>query len=315
MKDFENDTLFDEEISEEVESESEPEFEGEENKPESKRFKRLSQIERTRQMLEREREEKNRLISDANEAKRIAHEAQRKSEELAILAAEDREKLLDLYEAQYRELRSAARQAGDEESLDETEDKILNIKLERKKLKEMRETSAINRARSGDQQTVQQLELDTRPVPTVDDLKKQERMEKFLERFPFIDPANNAAYNPELQAKASKISSDLATQYKLEGKGNKILSREYLNDLGELLNEEVQSIKSKIPLRSTDKPMQESRRTAPVSSSFGSTENRGNTSKFVLTHEEERMVKNASKHMKYGSIEDLKKNIVAMRGK
>lgn len=315
MKDFSDDTLYDEEISEEIESESESEFEQEENKAESKRFKRLSQIERTRQMLEREREEKNRLIAEANEAKRLAHEAQRKSEELAILAAEDREKLLDLYETQYRELRTAARQAGDDESLDETEDKILNIKLERQKLKEMREASAIQRARSGDQAKVQQLEIDTRPVPTSDDLRKQERMEKFLERFPFIDPANQTAYNPDLQARASKLSADLATKYKLEGKGNKIFSKEYLNDLGDLLSEEVETIKSKLPTRSTERPMADSRRTAPVSSSFGNGENRTNTSKIVLTPEEEKYVKNASRYMTYGSVEDLKRNIVAMRGK
>lgn len=313
MNGLNDDTLYEEEVSEEIENETAQELDSGEDRPESKRFKRLSQIERTRQMLEREREEKNRLIAEANEARKLAHEAQRKSEELAILAAEDREKLLDLYEAQYRELRTSARQAGDDESLDETEDKILNIKLERQKLKEMREASALNRARSGDQAKVQQFEIDTRPVPTAEDLRKQERMEKFLERFPFIDPANQTSYNPDLQAKASKISADLATKYKLEGRGNKILSKEYLNDLGDLLNEEVETLKSKMPSRSSDRPM-ETRRTAPVSS-FGGGENRSNTSKIVLTPEEEQYVRSASRHMTYGTVDDLRRNIVAMRGK
>lgn len=308
MEDYENDAYDQEDLSQEsvIEHDEIP------RAREDKKNKRLSKTERIRSLLEQERNEKNRYIQEANEAKKNYFNVLKQNEELAGNLTKDRDSLLAISEETYLNDLEYSREINDQQRVRELDEKIFNIRYQRKQIQEIAEQNAIRNIKGGAQDNFQPFNVDDRPIPSADQLNKEILFQEFLQEHPYLDSRNDTSYNASLQSRASQLSSDLAARYTLEGKKDKIMNKEYLADLSDLLQDEVAAIKENYPSSNKREDVDystPSRRTvAPVSrsSSSGRT-NYSTTGKSNLTSDQESFLSSAARHVKGLDIEDLRR--------
>ena len=302
------DASYEEDLPQEAEEEESSERR---SKRSEKKSNRKSKTDRLLALLEEERREKNRFIQESNEAQRRYYEAVQQNERLASESVKAREEFLNITEEAYKNDLAYSREINDVSRQGELEERLFEIRAEKRDLEREREARALRNIQSGAQQTYHPIQYDDRPIPTRQELVNNSYFEDFLSEHPYADVRNKDVYNPSLQAKASELSSELAAKYALEGKKHKVYSKEYWDEMSELMREEVDSLSSKSSRSSKSDTyipddevledpvrygkMSSSKRTvAPVRSSSG-LRSKSTTTRSTLTPDQEKFIENASR--------------------
>lgn len=285
--------------------------EEQQERPKARKHTRKSKADRLLEMLERERSEKNRFIQESNEAQKRYYEVLKQNEQLASAVTKDRESILKITEEAYQNDLNYSREINDHEKVKELEEKLFNIRYEKKELERANEQRVLHSIKGGDQELFKPYDYDTRPIPTSKDLIKDSYFEDFLAEHPYVDIGNTNQYSPELHSKVSELSAELSKQYALDGKKDKVMGKEYWQELSDIFREELSSMKENFKSEkkrdfSQSDPINSRRTVAPVrSTSSPRYSSRSTTS--TLTEEQERFIQNAARQVKGLDIEDLRK--------
>lgn len=197
--------------------------------------KRLQQSERRwRKMLMEEREEKNKAIALSNKLKEELKAKRLERDKYELMAAKAENEHIELLED------VLSKKLVDEDMInDPYANREINQNLS--KLKEYKKNNysveALTEARIKEieNEKVELVPIDERPIPTSADLEKADLYVSFLKRNPELDP-NDRSFDRRLYAKANDISIELAKKYRSEGRGDRVQSREFVRELESLVH-------------------------------------------------------------------------------
>lgn len=268
--------------------EASEEKEGEESsndREEKKEKKRRRYTQTEREIVSKERQERERLLGEMQHlyANMESIQSQLAQERAARLDAE--EERLKILEDQYKELRISAEEEGQHRLKYKVQDELDAVYSQKDRIARERDLMLNQMSAQSHQQQYNQTHQNNTyqntqqseyipPQNPSEVIEHEENFKDWLSDKPFLH-RGNPNYSPTLEAISSQLSSQLAIQYKLNGRGNQVYSQDYYDDLTGLLQQNIENMgvnqqqRQRHPEYMTNNhPATPSRYVSPVSSSM-----------------------------------------------
>lgn len=224
--------------------------------------KRLSQNERLKRQISELREQNSMLLHEKENERQRSYQLSNQNAQLTDMTVneqyknlEEQEKFWNLKREDLEYAYAGAYEAGDSQSLAKTASRMTESQLKLDQIQNQKNilSDQYNNYKKN-AQTVQHQQQSYAPQV------KDENLDNFLNKYEFLKPdANNRNYSPEAFSVVNRLSSELATQYKIDGRGSDISSPEYYSDLEGMMKKELFTNRT-----SSAPAMRSSRMVAPV---------------------------------------------------
>jgi hypothetical protein len=205
-------------------------FDDEEDETQNKpKKKRLTQSDRLRMMLFKEREEKNKIIEEFNRTNEDLSNKIKTLAEYGKQIEKDKHEIekehFGLLEETYVDRKKILKKIGQEDEVEEYEKKINKIRTIQDILEQER-----NSVFEQVEPEVVKYDIDNRPIPDIKDIENEELYTKFLKKHPELNMYSES-FNKESFDKANELSNELTQEYIENGRKDKLNSPEFLADL------------------------------------------------------------------------------------
>lgn len=204
-------------------------FEEDDDSSNKNKKKRLTQSDRLRMMLLKEREEKNRIIEEFNKTNEDLSNKIKTLAEYGKQIEKDKHEIekehFGLLEETYVDRKKILKKIGEEDEVEEYEKKINKIRSIQDVLERERD-SVFEKI----EPQVLKYDIDNRPIPDIKDIENEELYTKFLKKHPELNMYSES-FNKDSFDKANELSNELTQEYIDSGRKNKLNSPEFLADL------------------------------------------------------------------------------------